>query len=182
MNRLLADCEMIVVHTQISLISSEGKVLPFDQLVEELAEEIAACYPEAYSALVNHYAGSKLNHTYFLRRIVARFVKCNFSPADDKPDIKNGSFCNFEYVPCPLRGECHLEGIVCGPKFAQGLRRAEIIVMEKWYEGWNEDEIAESLHLSPFTVHNHIRNAYRRLGVHSRSEFIKYAIDHNLFP
>lgn len=181
MNRLLTSCEIVTIDRNVSLIANDGSVFPLDRVLEALASEIEVCYPDAYNALASLYAESRLNRTYFLKRIVSRFVRCNFSPADNKPDIRNGSFCNFEYVPCPLRGECKLENIVCAPKFKPSLRASELRVMRMWFESYDEEEIADALNISQFTVHNHIRNAYARLGVHSRHEFIKYAVLHNLF-
>ena len=49
------------------------------------------------------------------------------------------------------------------------------------YCGKDKDEIAENLFLSPHTVKNHIKSAYCKLGIHEKSEFIKYANAHNLF-
>lgn len=184
MDRLLTTCEFCAVDKDVIIVSPTGEAISLQtvrEIIELLAEEMAACFPEAFSALANIYADSRLNRTYFLQRIVMRFIKCNYSPCDNKPDFYNGTFANIEYVSCPMRGECKLEGIVCNPKYKPSLRPAEMRVMAKWYEGLNENEIADLLCLSVFTVHNHIRNAYARLGVHSRSEFVKYAVQHNLF-
>ena len=184
MRRLLAFCEFCAVDKDVIIVTPSGEAISLQkvsEVIEVLSEEIAVCFPEAYDALVEFYAESKRNRAYFLQRIVMRFIKCNYSPCDNKPDVLNGTFANIEYVPCPLRGECKLEGVVCNPKYKPTLRPAEMRVMKKWYEGLNEDEIAESLYLSPCTVHNHIRNSYARLGIHSRSEFVKYAVLHNLF-
>ena len=180
----LTTCEFCAVDRDIIIVSPTEEAISLQAvrgIIEHLAEEIAVCFPEAYSALSEIYAESRLNRVYFLQRIVMRFLKCNYSPSDNRPDFYNGTFANIEYVSCPMRGECKLEGIVCNPKYKPSLRPAEMRVMAKWYEGLNEDEIAESLCLSTCTVHNHIRNAYIRLGVHSRSEFVKYAVLHNLF-
>lgn len=180
-NRLLKCCEIAAIDKHVILIDTAGLIVTIDTVLDELAAEIEACFPDAYRALDNLYTESRLNRQYHKLRIVRRFVRCNFSPIDNKPDISDGHFCNFEYVPCPLRGECKLERVVCNPKFKPSLRRSEMNVMRKWYEGLNEDEIADTLHISTHTVHNHIRNAYSRLGVHSRSEFVKYAATHNIF-
>lgn len=180
-NRLLTSCEIVTVDRNISLIGENGDVFPLDRVIEVLSAEIEACYPDAYNALAELYAESRHNRPFYMKRIVSRFVRCNFSPADNKPDIRDGSFCNFEYVPCPLRGECRLEGIVCNPRFSPTLRASETRVMRLWFEGYDETDIANELNLSAYTVHNHIRNAYARLGVHSRSEFIRHAVIHNLF-
>lgn len=58
---------------------------------------------------------------------------------------------------------------------------AELRVMKLWHEGLNKEEIAEQLYLSVHTVNNHIRNAYIRIGVHSKAEFVRYAETNHLF-
>jgi len=53
--------------------------------------------------------------------------------------------------------------------------------LELLSRGIPRPQIAEELCLSPHTVHNHIRNASVRIGVHKESELIAYAHKHNLF-
>ncbi len=48
-------------------------------------------------------------------------------------------------------------------------------------EVFQDRKLQKSLCLSPHTVHNHIRNASVRIGVHKESELIAYAHKHNLF-
>ena len=53
-------------------------------------------------------------------------------------------------------------------------REAE--VLELLAEGLSNDEIAEKLVISPHTVARHRENLMRKLGLHSKSELVKYAI------
>ena len=53
-------------------------------------------------------------------------------------------------------------------------REAE--VLELLAEGLLNDEIAEQLVISPHTVARHRENLMRKLGLHSKSELVKYAI------
>lgn len=150
------------------------------EMVEAMVEHISTFYPGAYSALREVYRGSALNQRYYRFRMVARFVRCNFAPLDNVPDAGAGGF-RLEYVACPLRGECRHERVICRPEYDHRLSAAELPVMQLWSDGLPEEAIGERLCLSPHTVHNHIRNAYRRLGVHSRAELVRYAAKHNLF-
>ena len=50
------------------------------------------------------------------------------------------------------------------------LRPRELTVLALYSEGLSAGEIAEAFVISPHTVRTHIKNAYRRLGVHSREE------------
>lgn len=150
-------------------------------LLSMLFDVIERFFPEAYAALGEEYKACRPNMSYFRYRAVSRFIKCNFSVLDNAPDFSGGVFRNFEYISCPMRGECRHECVICRPKFNHMLSPAEMRVMTLWYDGQTEDDIAAGLCLSPHTVHNHIRNAYTRLGVSSKAQFIRYANDHSLF-
>jgi two-component system response regulator NreC len=53
-------------------------------------------------------------------------------------------------------------------------REAE--VLELLAEGLSNDQIADQLVISPHTVARHRENLMRKLGLHSKSELVKYAI------
>ncbi|MCM1310858.1 MAG: helix-turn-helix transcriptional regulator [Bacteroides sp.] len=151
------------------------------ELVNSMIELISTFYPKAYDALCKHYESCARNKWYYRFRIVSRFIKCNFAQLDDIYDIDADGRCHFEYVSCPLRGECLFDRIVCRPEFDHKLSASELPVMRLWYQGASIDEIASCVFLSPHTVRNHIRHAYARTGTHSRGEFAKYAAQNNLF-
>lgn len=150
-------------------------------LIRDIAEMIATFYPDAFKALSGEYVSCAPNQPYYRFRIVSRFIRCNFAHLDHIPDITASGQCNFEVVQCPLRGECRHDHVICRPSFAHRLSAAELRVLAPLYRGMSEADIAESLCLSAHTVHNHIRNAYTRLCIHSRAEFMKYASLHDLF-
>lgn len=150
-------------------------------MIDSIVEYIENFYPKAYEALVKNYQESIRNIYYFRYLIASRFIRCNFAPLDNVPDFSSDGNCTFEFVHCPLRGECRLECVVCRPEFNHKLSDAEIRVMKLWCAGESEQNIAKSLFISPCTVHNHIANAYKRTGIHSRHEFVAYATKHDLF-
>lgn len=150
-------------------------------LVTFVCEKIQDFYPKAYQALEEYYAKSKANVSWYRFLIVKRFIRCNFGNIDDIKDIDVCGSFKLECVPCPLRGECRLENVVCRPEFNHNLSAAELRVMRLWYIGETKDSIAEKLYLSVHTVNNHIRNAYYRLGIHSKAEFVRYAETNKLF-
>ena len=145
------------------------KLTDASPIVPKMIEKIEQFYPKAYNALCAEYDKCKLNLSYYRFKIVNRFCKCNFGSIDNMPDIKNGVF-NFERVSCPLRGECKLEGIVCSPEFENKVSSAELRVMRLINQSKKTEEIADELYLSVFTVRNHLRNIYSRLGLHNRQE------------
>lgn len=150
-------------------------------ILDELIEHISTFYPKAYEALSAEYKGCALNRLYYRFRIATRFIRCNFAPLDNIPDFSEDCHCSFEFVPCPLRGECRYERVICRPEFDHKLSSAEMPVMRLWFDGLSIDDIAGQLCLSPHTIHNHIRHAYQRLDIHSRAEFVRYASQTNLF-
>ncbi len=150
-------------------------------LIESLLGMIREHYPVAYKALEKEYQKSAANVPYYQYLIIRRFSKCNFGKLDTtKLDVASGRF-NFEKVDCPMRGECKLEGVVCFPKFNTRLSEAELRVMRLVYDGVGNEEIAERLYLSPHTIKNHIKSVYAKLGIHEKSEFIRYANKNDLF-
>ena len=150
-------------------------------IISSLYETIEQFYPAAFAALGKEYERCIPNMSFYRYRIVVRFIKCNFGNIDKTTDIDSLGRFHLECVPCPLRGECRLENIVCRPEFAHNLSDAEMRVMRLWYEGQTKEQIAEQLYLSAHTVNNHIRNAYTRIGVHSQAEFVRYADTNKLF-
>jgi DNA-binding CsgD family transcriptional regulator len=51
-----------------------------------------------------------------------------------------------------------------------GLRPRERTILGLYAEGLSAEEIAKMLFISPHTVRTHVKNAFRRLGIHSRNE------------
>lgn len=184
MNRPLTNIEFFTYEGEVWFRES-GEVHRLTEsnteILDGMMELVSTFYPKAYSALCEVYKGCAMNKSYYRFRMMTRFIKCNFAQLDNIPDVADNCQFNFEFVPCPIRGECKLECIICRPEFDHKLSTAELPVLRLWYKGKSPDEIADLLCLSPHTVHNHIRNAYNRTGVHSRSEFVKYATQNALF-
>lgn len=146
-----------------------------------MLERIKNFYTEAYKALTSLYADRAGNKIYYHYLIVHRFIRCNFHPHDMLPDIDlKGSF-RFEFVTCPLRGECKYDEIICQPKFNSSLSARESEVMELYCDGYNSASIADILHISIKTVETHKSNALRKYDLHSLVDFVNYASDNNLF-
>lgn len=178
--------EFYTIDGEVWYITSDGRNERLDEskesLISLLIERMMECYPEAYKALSEFYRKSAMNVPYYRYLIVRRFCKCNFAKLDTAELDCNtsSSFC-FEKVQCPLRGECQYEGVVCMPSFNTTLSKKELEVMRLIYEGCSNEEVARRLYLSPFTVKNHVKSVYAKLGIHEKSEFIQYANKNNVF-
>lgn len=159
----------------------QHKLTEHDETVRELHGFISEFYPAALAKLEERFKKFSSNIVYYRYKIVRMFCKCNFGLIDNVPDIDACGLVHFEHVPCPMRGDCPFENIVCHPKFNSQISEAEMRVLELLHRCTPRDEIAVQLCLSPHTVNNHIKNAYQRIGVHKDAEFIVYASKHNLF-
>lgn len=185
MNRKLENIEFFCYESEVWYRLADGTTsrltMEDTDIVMSMEECISTFYPKAYAALQDRYIASKPNGSFYRFRMVCRFIRCNFLQLDDKPDITKDLHFNFEYISCPLRGECEHDNVICRPQFDHRLSQAEMRVMGLVYEGMSEETIAQRLSLALSTVHNHIYNAYKRLGIHSRVEFVRFASLNNLF-
>lgn len=150
-------------------------------LLSKLEETIVEFYPEAYAALCEQYKECAKNPAYYRFLIVRRFIKCNWGEYDNTLDIDHLGRMNFEFVNCPLRGECKYDQVICCPKFNTKLSQREKQVMELIYDGLSDDEIATMLFISLNTVNNHRKNSFKKVKVHTIGDFIIYAKDNNIF-
>lgn len=182
---VLSNCEFFCFEDEVWCRMADGSTSKVTEKDVELArvvdDMISTFYPEAYKMLKEMYKSSSSNILYHRFRIVSRFIRCNLSNLDHVPDISADGSLNLESVPCPLRGECRYDGIICRPSFDHSMSPAELRIMEPLYHGSSEQEIADSQCLSILTVRTHIRNALRRLDLHSRADFMRYAAQNKLF-
>ncbi len=150
-------------------------------LIDYLYDRIATDYPWAYCALVDEFSRCRKNVRYFRFRIVDRFLRCNFGKCDNLADIDASGEMHLEFVDCPLRGQCRHERVVCLPRRQTELSPAEMRVGALLFNGFSRQAIADRLYLSPFTVDNHIRHIYAKLGVHTEADFVRAANLKHLF-
>lgn len=174
--------EFYIFNDELWCRSENGteKLSVCSDIVRVVYDKIAEFYPDAFKALNKEYA-RLMDEKYKRFRIVNRFLKCNFGCIDQTIDLNEQGEFRFECVPCPLRGECKYENVICCPKFDSRISDAEMRVLRYLYRNRDRADIADILCLSEHTVKNHIRNAFARIGVHSQSEFIEYANRNNLF-
>lgn len=167
------------------MIQEDGKaVRPLcqgDQFIDKFLDSLREFYPKAFDALAENYKSSSVNKPYYRFLMVRRFIKCNFGDYDNVLDIDHLGRMNFEFVSCPLRGECKYDHIICSPEFNTKLSEREMEVMRMLYEGQPDESVSEQLFISLNTVNNHRKNSFKKLGLHSMADFIRYAKDHNLF-
>ncbi len=161
---------------------AERQLKPSDSdFIQAFLGVIMEYYPTAYKALMEIYRGSEGNKHYRDFLAVRRFIKCNFGVYDNTIDIDAQWNFNFEFVSCPLRGECKHDQLLCQPAFDSKLSERQLEVMRLCYEGKNDGDIADLLYISINTVANHRKASLRKLGLHNMAEFNRYAATNNLF-
>lgn len=168
------------------MITGIGKALKVYEVSDReftaaMLERLGEFYPEAFAALSEHYIKSKGNRHYYEYLMVHRFIRCNFYEYDSRADIDTHGAFRFEFVQCPLRGECKHCNIICGPKFNAKLSDREFQVMKLYCESYSTEEIADMLYRSICTIKKHKRNSLERLKMHSLTEFMAYAAKNKMF-
>ena len=140
--------------------------------IEYMLSIIRNRYPKAHARLMKLYSASTMNRWHYEFRVVHRFIRCNFGEYDQyNLDInKDGQFV-FEEVKCPLRGECEHEG---RPELDTQLTDREMDVFRLVASNHQTNEIAEELHISPYTVNRHRENIKAKIKVHNVGEMISY--------
>lgn len=178
--------EFYTIDGDVWYFTSDGRNEKLEEsdkdIITMLIDRIMECYPKAYKVLSDYYQKVSMNVSRYRFLIARRFCKCNFGKLDTtEKDFDSSLSFYFEKVDCPLRGECKLEGVVCMPEFNSSLSKKELEVMRLIYDGCSKEEVADRMYLSPFTVKNHIKSVYSKLGIHEKSEFIQYANKNHLF-
>ena len=162
--------------------SGSRKLTEHDRdFIAAMMDKISDFYPDSLKGASEEYIKYSYNIPLYEYKIISRVIKCNWGKFDSTMDIDRFGNFNFEEVECPLRGECRWEGVICKPKFNSNLSDREQEVMQLFYEGASDEDVANRLCISIETVKTHKRNAFRRTGVHSLPEFIIYARDKKLF-
>ena len=115
------------------------------EFISEIITRMGIFWTEALEKASLEYTDRRYNIPWFEFSIVRRFLKCNFGEFDSTMDIDQMGNFHFEEVKCPLKGE--------------------------FYEGMEENAIADKYCISLETVRTHKRNAFRRINVHSLAEF-----------
>lgn len=153
-----------------------GSCLPYEQFPQILLLTIdASITPDDHAALDK----IKITDPDERRK---KWLKCNVGAFDHNPDYVFGDqYLQREYVECPLRGECKVEGKLCRTKpQLSGLTPMQLLVLEDMYLGLLYKEIAHKRGISEFTVKSHAQNIRIRTGEARKSDLVRYATNHNL--
>lgn len=129
------------------------------EFIQRFLEVLEEFYPEAYKALRETYAKYDGNRLWRDFLAVRRFIKCNFGLYDNEIDIDENWNFKFEFVGCPMRGECAGFKVICQPKFNSNLSERQLEIMRLCYEGLSDEEVGKRMFLSSHTINNHVVTA-----------------------
>jgi DNA-binding NarL/FixJ family response regulator len=68
------------------------------------------------------------------------------------------------------------------PGRAEGLTVREAEVVSLITQGMSNDDVAEACYLSINSVKSYIRSAYRKMGVKSRAQAVRWGVEHGMLP
>lgn len=145
------------------------------EIIQSMLQLINDRYPGAFAALSELYSRSSMNRSYYEYMMVHRFCRCNFGSFDTlQLDIDLRGNLHVEQVSCPLRNtaDCKLCGVVCSPVLNTKLTTQEQNILELIASGMTNQQIADEMNISVFTVIRHRNNMRARLGVNNTAELI----------
>jgi hypothetical protein len=170
--------EMFVEKNDLKILKS-GKVISFSELsfaTISILNEAIAYDKEVRIALHDLHPNSQIKRT-------EQFAKCRFGGLDFKADIENGELQDGEYWPCPNRGNCPHEGVLCKLPIVNGERLSDQdikLIQESTTDKTNE-VIAEELGMPMGSYHKSKRKLHKKLGnIQTKQALTKIALQWNI--
>ncbi|MDB4919821.1 LuxR C-terminal-related transcriptional regulator [Mucilaginibacter sp.] len=158
---------------------TQGAVAEVDKLSEQMLQAIESelgKYPEKLKGINKMGVSGRLP-------VINQFMICNYGGFDSKPDLVNYQLGETEYWPCPKRGTCAFEGIVCdGLRTNTGevLSKREIEVVKHIATGELDKNIAHNLNISHSTLTTHTRNIRRKTKLFRKADITRFAYENTL--
>jgi len=135
-------------------------------------EAMAEHHPQVKVAMLSAVDDTQVIESAF-RRGAAAYILKSVNPFDLPAAVRQLVDGTVFHRPLETQGR------VKAPR-AAGLSEKEIAVLVELCHGHTNKQIAAELWLSEQTVKFHLRNVYRKLGIKSRTEALRYAYDHDL--
>lgn len=149
-------------------IIQDGRIKPFSaapySVIARLLEQIAK-EPETFEILKKWHPDSEMKQ-------VEQFASCRFGGLDFTPDIKNNKLQDGEYHPCPKRGTCEAEGILCKmPKINHTRLSLQMVKLMRLISGTDTNEvISEKMEIPLGSYHLLKKKLYELLNVQTKQE------------
>ena len=134
----------------------------------DLAERCESPFEQAQILVVMAELAVKTGDANEARRLLA-LVRDICGPLGARPTLERAD--QIEATLPKRRG---------GHDYPAGLTQREVDVLRVVADGKTDAEVAEELFISPRTVSQHLRNAFNKLGVNSRVEATRFAVERGL--
>lgn len=133
----------------------------------------------ALDRLSVRYANSKENKVWYDFLIVRGHINCNFIQHDNRLDIDENGNLRTEFILCPRAAECPDYGFVCNCPSDCALTERLVEVLRLIVAGFENNEIAGKLYLSPHTVHNHRNKILEVTGSKNTADMVRWWYENN---
>ncbi len=165
------DVLRVVAHTQPDVVLLDIRMPGMDGMA--VLEQLRQHHPDVkvviFSALDSH---DQIEAA--LRRGAHGYIVKTVNPAD-LPSAIRQAVEGSVFHPFAL-----LAGTADATAKRAGLSEKELAVLRQLAHGHSNKEIASALFVSEQTVKFHLRNIYRKLGIATRTEALRYAYEHRL--
>ncbi len=113
---------------------------------------------------------------------IEKFVSCRYGGLDHEADIKNLELQKGEYWPCPMRGMCKGDGIVCKKLTYNNetLSAKEIKLMQLLSTALTNEALADEIDLPLGSFHVFKKELYKKLNIQTKQEAVIIAVKLNL--
>lgn len=158
---------------------TDGSVIPFEEWSEDLLTRIEnqmMKFPAKIFAINEMGIQDRSG-------VIKQYMICNYGGFDNLADMINGELQSPEHWPCPLRGICKFEGILCDcAKTDAGVSftRRETQIIKLVAIGMLDKEIASHLGISLLTVNVHSKNIRTKGGFMRKADIVLYALKKQL--
>jgi hypothetical protein len=110
---------------------------------------------------------------------INQYGQCLWGAFNSVPDIcDKGILSDPEFIQCTKKGACPFEKDVCGCFSLNALSKAEERIVP--YVLWADRIIAETFHVSPFTITTQIRSIKKKINVETKAEVVSWAKDNGI--
>lgn len=172
-----------LIDNHIELFSAGGKMMGTHSGVVKTFFEL----PKQFRLILNdkmhsnpstilalEMAGFRTNETK-----LEKYAECNYSGFDFVADFKEGYLSEAEYHECGFRGNCVMEGIVCGFFKVNGniITPFEISMIKLLATEDKISLIQEKLKVSKNTLDLKKQKLFEKLGVYSRARLVATCYD-----
>lgn len=158
---------------------TEGSVIPFEEWSEDLLTRIEnqmMMFPAKVFGINQMGIEDR-------EGVVKQYMICNYGGFDNLADMVNGELQAPEHWPCPQRGICSFEGIICDclkSDFGETFTRRETQIIKLIAIGMLDKDIASHLAITLQTVHAHNQNIRAKGGFMRKADIVLYALKKQL--